>query len=298
MSQKSKKINFILIGAQKSGTTYLHKLMMSHPEIEMPNEEIPYFQYPDFEAIDNIEFSLAQLFKTRKIKGIKRPNYIGQEESPILIEEYGKGEIKLIAVLRDPVERFISAFFHIVKHSWLTPFFINLKIKNIINGKRGKPVLLNLIEYGMYSKYLDKYQKTIKKENLFVLDYNFLTSNPQSAFNYVCDFLEIKRFELDSKTLEEPSNVGSKSFIDLLYGHLKSRLMFRFDRKIQRLHTKDSHTKLNKFLRKLVDKIYFEISKFEKLKNNIQIKDENKQRLRELYSEDQKKLKKFKVVRE
>ena len=80
---------------KKEDLFFLHELLREHPEVEMPKQEIPYFQELDYSKIININQKIENLFKTNKLKGIKRPNYLGNAESPILIEDYGEGDVKL-----------------------------------------------------------------------------------------------------------------------------------------------------------------------------------------------------------
>lgn len=285
-------LDFIIIGAQKSGTTFLQRLLKKHPEIEMPSSEIPYFQYPDYFQIKDLDKEIANLFSTTKIKGIKRPNYIGLEESPMLIENYGNGEIKLICVLRNPVDRFISAFFHNVRYSFISPFFINNKIKKIINNQNENILHKNLIEFGMYEKYLKKYTKTIANRNLLILDYNSLINNTQVTVDRICYFLNINTFTIDKNLLNKKINEGSKSKSYLIYQFLQSKITYKFDYQ----HMRFFHRNNISFLRLLLLRIINQAYKFFKKAFNekkLTISKKNLENLNNYYIQDQNELKKF-----
>lgn len=287
------ELDFIIIGAQKSGTTFLQKLLMSHPQIEMPSAEISFFQYPDYFSIMDLEKEINNLFLSSKTKGIKRPNYIGLEESPMLIEDYGDGDIKLICVLRNPVDRFVSAFFHNIKYSLISPIFINIKIKKIIKKNYINPLYKNLIEFGMYEKYLKKYEKTISKKNLLILDYESLIQNPQLSIDQICNFLNINKVTLKNNLLNKSVNEGSKSLNFLIYQFCKAKIIYKFDKKNMRFFERDKLSFVRLFILKLMSRIFNLLKKVIGEKN-LKINKKNIESLKNLYKHDQVELKKFK----
>jgi hypothetical protein len=71
--------NFFIIGAQKSGTSFVQRCVNEHPEVFMPLEEIPFFEDPWYS--DNDVETFEKLFeegKSRKAIGLKRPNCLGK----------------------------------------------------------------------------------------------------------------------------------------------------------------------------------------------------------------------------
>ena len=291
-----KNLDFIIIGAQKGGSSFLQYLLKHHPEVEMPNGETPIFLYPDFNEIKDLDNTIDKLFTTDKLKGIKRPNYLGKPESPQLIEAYGDGEIKLIAVLRDPVNRFISAYLHTVSHSWIKPFYLKRKIKKILKKDKLNPIESNLFEYGFYAKYLKLYEKTILKDNLLILDFNYLKNSPQLAFNLVCTFLNINQIEFDKYILSKQINRGSKNYLELNKNYLTSKLIYTFDKKNQRLNSKEELGRLDKKLLYLLNKTYFFLNSKFNFKN-IEFDQKIKNKIELIYLEDQNNLKKFNVIK-
>ena len=86
-------------------------MISQHPEIWMPRGETPYFEDPDYHQSTPDEFLSQFPHESGKLIGIKRPNYIGKPEAPERIET-DLPDARLIAVLRDPADRAISAYFH------------------------------------------------------------------------------------------------------------------------------------------------------------------------------------------
>jgi hypothetical protein len=101
-----RSLDFIIVGAEKAGTSYLSKALSFSDDIYMPEREVRFFRDPFYhhrEQLDNL------LIGRDNVKvGIKHPSYLGRTEVPARIYEHNK-DIKLIFILRDPVERAISS---------------------------------------------------------------------------------------------------------------------------------------------------------------------------------------------
>ncbi|MCB0375769.1 MAG: sulfotransferase, partial [Sinomicrobium sp.] len=71
--------DFIIIGAQKAGTTFLLKHLRQHPDIYMPPEEVPFFEESSYHP--NNLADLEKLFEGTgkvKLRGMKRPGYLAK----------------------------------------------------------------------------------------------------------------------------------------------------------------------------------------------------------------------------
>lgn len=111
--------NLIIIGAQKSGTTSLHKYLGAHPEIQMSLEKELNFFIAGRPGWGSTWHKGVGWYKTRfssnaKIRGESSPNYTaypyiqGVPERMHLVIPGAK----LIYILRDPIERIISHYVH------------------------------------------------------------------------------------------------------------------------------------------------------------------------------------------
>jgi len=110
--RKIERLDFILAGAQKSGTTALHYFLAKHPNITMGDQqEIHFF---DDEAMFVAQVDYEQLHKhypllaSSTIAGDCTPSYIYHQSASERIWNYNP-KIKLLVLLRNPVER---AFAH------------------------------------------------------------------------------------------------------------------------------------------------------------------------------------------
>jgi len=110
--RKIERLDFILAGAQKSGTTALHYFLSKHPNITMGDQqEIHFFDNdalfvsePDYEELHKHYPPLAP----STIAGDCTPSYVYHEAAAERIWKYNP-KIKLLTLLRNPVDR---AFAH------------------------------------------------------------------------------------------------------------------------------------------------------------------------------------------
>jgi hypothetical protein len=109
---KLQRLDFVLAGAQKSGTTALHYFLSRHPKITMGDQqEIHFFDndvlfvsQPDYEQLHKRYPLLAPSI----IAGDCTPSYLYHEPAAERIWKYNP-KIKLLILLRNPIDR---AFAH------------------------------------------------------------------------------------------------------------------------------------------------------------------------------------------
>lgn len=107
-----KPLDFLIIGAQKCATTALFEHLRQHPDIAMPLEkEVPFFTGEDcsprsWDAFARDHFGSGQ---DRKLWGKASPQYMCDPQVPARIHALMPG-VKLVAILRDPIERTWSHF--------------------------------------------------------------------------------------------------------------------------------------------------------------------------------------------
>src|SRR5690554_2445378 len=106
--QNLKLPNLLMLGAQKSASTYLGKWIGNHSEVYMKSKEDISFEDPEYV---NFEISNLKRETDKKYYGIRRPDYFG---NIIYQERVHKWlpDARIIIVLRNPVYRAFSAFFH------------------------------------------------------------------------------------------------------------------------------------------------------------------------------------------
>ncbi|MEO1405019.1 MAG: sulfotransferase domain-containing protein [Pseudomonadota bacterium] len=119
-------ITFLLIGVQKSGTTWLHSMLKAHPDIFVPDAKEVHFFDLKAHYSKGVNWYLSQFdgIETETQVGELTPDYMWTHHSePEAIDptrHYDVPEkvhallpdIKLLVSFRNPVDRAISAFHH------------------------------------------------------------------------------------------------------------------------------------------------------------------------------------------
>lgn len=111
--------NFTIVGAQKAGTTALYEYLSKHPQIQPTKEkELHYFDSEDRYKL-GIDFyrSLFQLDINSKLTFDASAGYLANAKVPERIYAHNPN-IKIIILLRDPVERAYSAW-NMYKNNYL-----------------------------------------------------------------------------------------------------------------------------------------------------------------------------------
>ncbi|MEM8864295.1 MAG: sulfotransferase domain-containing protein [Planctomycetota bacterium] len=161
--------DFFVIGAQKAGSTYLLECLGEHPEIFMPPAEVAFFEDPLYDPawLDWFEqhFDPAQ---PGQVIGVKRPNLLGLPECPARLAEH-MPELKLVVVLRSPVERAISAYFHYMKTGLLPLAPLEVGMPRIMRGDvSGYPRASEVLEFGLYARGLASYDEHFPADRILV----------------------------------------------------------------------------------------------------------------------------------
>ena len=106
--------HFLAIGVQKGGTTTLQRLLEQHPGVYLPSaKELHYFSlhYGQGEGWYRQYFAGAALSQRC---GEITPYYLFHPSAPQRILAL-LPQVKLVVMLRDPVERALSQYFHSVR---------------------------------------------------------------------------------------------------------------------------------------------------------------------------------------
>jgi hypothetical protein len=236
---------FLIVGGQRCGTTSLFKTLAQHPAVARPFvfKGIHYFDmhYDKSFGWYRGHFPISA---TSKLRRLGRPGPITGESSPFYgfhplaptrIEKDLPG-IRLIMLLRDPVERAYSAHSHELARGFETePFERALELEDErINGERERmladPSYVSFdfqhhayLGRGRYIEAIETIESTFGPGRLHVVDSHEFFTEPESTFDGVLDFLGLER---DRRIRFEKHNARSRNPMDPA---LRERLLAHFD---------------------------------------------------------------------
>jgi hypothetical protein len=197
---KLKGPDFIGIGAQRAGTSWLYNCLKEHPEIFMPRKEVHYFD--KLHKTHDIDWYL-NIFKgpdDKQISGEITPDYMYHQDT---IKEIHSNfpDTKLIIILRNPIERSHSAFSLFKSHGR----FKNMTFEEAL---KAEPFLL---EQSLYYKQLENVYRYFKREQVLIKLYEDISNKPLEFYQSVCEFLQIdQNFKPGSlKTIKNSSAMSS-----------------------------------------------------------------------------------------
>lgn len=238
------KPRLLIIGAQKAGTTALFYYLADHPDIIPAREkEIGFFSPEGFAALpqhphhlilcpstgciysDRTAYAKAaawyhDFFPLPHDLGRHRltfeatPEYLYYPDAPRRIFRY-EPAMKLIVLLRDPVERAFSAWN--MYHNFDDPIYsqirdtrsfheaITAELAEIAEGNDTH--LPHYVRRGLYAEQLLRYFKIFKREQVFVTDSRLLKTDTATLLNAIAEFLGLAPFP-DGGGTRHPMHVG------------------------------------------------------------------------------------------
>lgn len=206
-------IDFIIIGAQRSGTTSLYNYIISHPNVSPArNKEVHFFDINYENGIDWYwkQFtSLSQKYadNEKPITGESTPYYLFHPLAPKRIFKH-LPKIKLIVLLRNPVDRAYSHYNHAIRVGneslsfeeaiKIEPERLREEEQKVLDGKNSPTYQrLSYLARGVYAEHLERYLELFQKEQFLILKYEDFFASPQQYLNKVFSFLGLSNFELN-----------------------------------------------------------------------------------------------------
>jgi Sulfotransferase family len=241
VNTSAKMPNFLIIGVEKAGTTALYHYLQQHPQIYMsPVKEPAFFLFdgeePDERGpghlptshITNID-DYRGLFRgvsSETAIGEASPAYIYNPRAPERIQYYIP-DAKLIAILRNPVERAYSNFLHSksLGREPLTDFTQALQEEEarIQDGWGG---LWHYKRKGFYYEQLMRYLDRFDKDQIRVYLQEDLSNNPTEVLQDIFMFLDVESsFVPDVSTRYNLSGVPKNKALHTLVTTLNRPLL-------------------------------------------------------------------------
>lgn len=201
-SRKVQRLDFIVAGAQKSGTTALHYFLSKNSDINLPDRQELHF-FDDEQLFSNLPVDYERLHNhfqrlgSGKISGECTPNYLYWSTAIERIWQYNS-QIKLIILLRNQIDR---AFAH-----WNMQRFKGREALDFLDAikeeanRTAQPLSIearrfSYIGRGFYAEQLDRVFKFFPKEQVKIIKFEEFRDEKHRALDSIFRFLNVKPLE-------------------------------------------------------------------------------------------------------
>jgi hypothetical protein len=194
--KKMHKVNFLIIGAQKAGTTALYQILRQHPDIGMPlKKELHFFDNEETFSKETINYDIYESEfpnKGYKVIGEATPIYCYWLPCASRIHQYNK-DFKLIWILRNPVDRAFSHWnMEASRGNEFDDFYKSL-FKELEWKKENKEQnrILSYIDRGFYHSQIQEYLKYFNINQIKFIKYENFLKHPDVVIKDLLNFLKV-----------------------------------------------------------------------------------------------------------
>ena len=211
--------DFLIIGAQKAGTTALYAYLLRHPSIVGPSwKEVSFF---DRHFARGVDWYRGQFPNTLRLRNIERRTGVaplaGEASPSYLFHPFAAErvaallpDVRLVALVRDPVDRALSHYQHEVAFG-REPLSFEEALEREEARMRGEldrmrdPAYFSYAWWnytyasrGLYVEQLERWLAVFPREHLLIVPSEDLLERPRETYARVLEFLGAPPHELDS----------------------------------------------------------------------------------------------------
>ena len=201
--------NLLIVGAAKSGTTSLHNYLNQHPEIFMSDLKEPHFLINNTIGNKRIPNGVLSMKEYEKLF-LNTSHYKYRGESSVMyllfakesienIKKYLDDKVKIIIMLRNPVDRAYSGYQHVKRYNHMEKLTFEEAIETCESRYQ------EFVDFTPASRYLEigNYYSQVKlfKENfpnIHVIIYDDYKQNINKEITKVFDFLDLPPHLIDT----------------------------------------------------------------------------------------------------
>lgn len=198
--------DFIIGGAPKSGTTSLHFILDQHPEIGIPENEVHYFDaddpvtHSDFMWTENGKMvwydpdSVAsKAYYARRFAPFSDKRHVGEDSTTYIFSSVAASRIadrlpdaKLIFMLRHPVKRAYSQYWHMINSARTSLTFEQAlrRFSNIVLGST-------------YTPHLKPFFDLFPADQIKIVIFEDFITDQQAYLNEITDFIGAERQKIN-----------------------------------------------------------------------------------------------------
>ena len=222
-------LDFAVIGAQKCATSWLYYCLQDHPQICLPSKkrEIAYIGGPLFQEKGDQWFFDRFRQTENAMLGDVSVDYLYHFHSASKLKAYMPNP-RLVVSLRNPIERFISAYFWLCRNSVLPDYQIDDWISTLPSdsddwsrdvGEQAAEVICR----GFYASQLQAFVDVFGPNQLLLLLYEDIQSRPLESIQKVYRFLDVDADFVPANLNFKPKQNSYNRFLILVERRFRTR---------------------------------------------------------------------------
>jgi len=246
--------NFLIIGGTtKAGTSALFNYLAQNPNFCPSNiKETRFFLESDYpvkarSVLDTSDFNNYYKFfncnDDRKIFLEATPDYLYSQQAITGIKNLVERNhnVKLLFILRNPVERFISWFYFgkLLNDISEKMSFREFYEQNLLDIKDNNA--LTALKKGLYSHYLADYLNFFDKKDIILIPYSEFKNKPIEVLNEIYKELNLPEVSAEQISL----SLSNETY------HVKNRFLFECLQKLRRYKARLNSPLINRTIKKL-----------------------------------------------
>jgi len=196
--RKIDKLDFILAGAQKCGTTALHYFLQKHPRITMGDQQETHFFDDDELFSATVDYDLLHRhfppIGRSTIAGECSPSYLYWKAAAERIWKYN-AQIKLLILLRNPVER-AFAHWNMQRFKGREPLDFFDAVKEEKSRITGAPPLearrFAYVDRGFYAQQLERFFQFFSREQIMIIKFDKFRQQQHETLDSIFSFLGVE----------------------------------------------------------------------------------------------------------
>lgn len=236
MKTRDNRVGLFILGVAKCGTTTLNHYLNQHPSILMAQPKEPLFFEAEYESGN--EFYLDKYFSSRDSQALLGDARHRNLYLPFVlprIKSYVQDDAKFLVILRNPVARAYSHWWH--NYSWRDekrnfedaikdnlarletgPFFEDEReaelYKSTLNYKTGFSPYVSYVDSGFYADQIQRFIDTFGADRIKILFLEDLIAKPTEVMQTVFDFLDLPpTIELNHSVQNEANSKLGKTLL-------------------------------------------------------------------------------------
>lgn len=186
------RLHFAGVGPQRTGTSWLQRLLQHHPQLCFPKGIIEPMFFDLYYEQGLARYTAHFVHRTDdQLCGDITPTYFDLEVVPARIRRIS-AECKIIINLRHPVERALSLYRHHLS-------------KGRVNGAFGEAILQmpRILDAGHYAGHIPCWLNTFGLERVTFVLFDDIKLNPEAVLKQICHFLEISQIAMPTGSDEK-----------------------------------------------------------------------------------------------